>query len=82
MDIRTQIEEAYGDWLAELETLDEQITGNSLDLFDNYTGYSHHEFTEDFILCLTPIESLSSAIDTLTLNWRHNLTNRQTSTQA
>ncbi len=82
MDITTQIKEAYGVWLAELETLAEQITGNSLDLFDSYTGFSHHEFTEDFILGLTPIESLSNAIDTLTLNWRHNLMNRQTSLQA
>lgn len=82
MDIATQIEEAYGDWLAEVEMLAEEITGNSLDLFDNYTGLSHHEFSEDFILGLTPIESLSNAIDTLTLNWRHNLMNRQTSTQA
>ena len=80
MDMQEQISSLYSEWLDELESLTKKVTGANTDLFDAYTGFSHHEFSEDFILGLTPAQSLEDAINTLACNWKWNLRNMQTST--
>lgn len=80
MTTQQQISNLYSEWMRELERLTEQVTGASTDLFDAYTGFSHHEFSEDFILGRTPAQSLEDAIDTLICNWKWNLRNIQTPT--